>query len=120
MDDILAELDVQIERQGGGWTAFLIRALWNHPAGLSRQHVLDAVLEDALVRGVPTRRSFKDIIQATFQQHNSGSAVFRGSVHDDIFEFVGGKGSGVWGLHRAKALAWVATNGRTCDFKLAS
>lgn len=78
------------------------------------------MLEDALDRGMPIRRSFKDIIQATFQQHNSASAVFRGSAHDDIFEFVGGKGGGLWGLRRAKALAWMAANGRACDFTLAS
>lgn len=120
MDDIFAELDAQVERLGGSWTAYLIRALWNHPTGLSRQQVLDVVLEDALDRGMPIRRSFKDIIQATFQQHNSASAVFRGSAHDDIFEFVGGKGGGLWGLRRAKALAWMAANGRACDFTLAS
>lgn len=77
------------------------------------------MLEDALDRGMPTRRTFKDIIQDNFQQHSSASAGFRGSDHDDIFEFVGGKGSGVWSLRRAKALAWMAANGRTCDFTLA-
>ena len=119
MDDIFSHLDAQVERLGGSWTAYLVRALWNHPDGLSRHQVVDAVLEDALARGMPTRRSFRDIIQATFQQHNSGSEVFRGSAHDDIFQFVGGKGRGIWGLHRAKALAWMAANGRTCDFKIA-
>ena len=45
--------------------------------------------------------------------------AFRGSADNDIFKFVGGKGSGVWGLHRARALAWMAATGRVCDFRKA-
>ncbi len=117
MDDFFADIDKQIERLGGGWAAYLVRALWDHPMGLDRQLVIDAVLEDALDRGRPVPPSFEGTIQATFQQHNSASNVFRASADSDIFEFVGGKGSGVWGLHRARALAWMAANGRTCDFE---
>jgi hypothetical protein len=111
MDDFLAEIEKQIERLGGGWAAYLVRALWDHPTGLDRQRVIDAVLEEALTRGRPIPRSFENTIQATFQQHNSASNAFRGSAHNDIFEFVGDKGSGVWGLRRAQALAWMATKG---------
>lgn len=119
MDDFFADLDKQIERLGGGWAAYLVRALWDHQMGLDRQLVIDAVLEDALDRGRPVPPSFESTIQASFQQHNSASNAFRGSADNDIFKFVGGKGSGVWVLHRARALAWMAANGRVCDFRRA-
>ena len=118
MTDIFEELDHQIARMGGTWTAYLVRALWPYPAGLSRVEALDSVLDDALNRGRNVPKSFKDVLQATFQKHNRGSAVFSGPVRDDIFEFVGGQYSGVWGLHRPKALAWMAANGRACDFAI--
>ncbi len=119
MDEFFADIDKQIERLGEGWAAYLVRALWDHPSGLSRQQVVDAVLEDALDRGKQIPHSFESTIQSTFQQHNSASSVFRRQAKDDIFEFVGGKGSGVWGLHRARALAWMAATGRACDFRKA-
>lgn len=77
MDDFFADIDEQIERLGGGWAAYLVRALWNHQVGLDRQLVIDAVLEDALDRGRPVPPSFESTIQATFQQHNSASNVQR-------------------------------------------
>lgn len=118
MDDFFADLDKHLERLGGGWAAYLVRALWDHPGGLSRQQVMDTVLEDALDRGKRVPLSFESTIQSTFQQHNSASNVFRRQAEDDIFDFVGGKGSGTWRLRRARALAWMAANGRTCDFDL--
>jgi len=116
MDEFFAELDEQIEQFGGSWTAYIIRALWHHKHGLGRQDVIDAILEDALNRGRTTPATFADVLQSTFQKHNRNSAVFRGADCDDIFQFVGGKGSGVWAVHRAKALAWMAANGRSGDF----
>lgn len=118
MDDIFAELDEQVERLGGSWTAYIVRALWHHPKGLSRQNVIEAVRQDALERGHPIPATFGEVLSATFQKHNSGSNGFRGGERDNIFRFCGGKGSGMWALHRSKALAWMAANGRTCDFFL--
>lgn len=118
MHDIIAEIEQQLEGFGGGWAAFLVRALWDHQAGLGRQRAIDAVLEDAINRGRPIPLSFEKTIQATFQQYNSGSNAFRGSAHNDIFEFVGGKGNGVWSLRRGRALAWMASNRRAGDFKI--
>jgi hypothetical protein len=118
MEDFFADIDSQIERLGGGWAAYLVRALWQRPGGLSRQQVIDAVLEDALDRGKQIPLSFVGTIQSTFQQYNSASSVFRREDKDDIFEFVGGKGSGMWRLRRSPALAWMAANGRACDFDL--
>jgi hypothetical protein len=118
MDDFFADMDKHIERFGGAWAAYLVRALWDHPGGLSREQVIDAVLEDALARGRPTPRSLESTLQSTFQQHNSASSMFRRKAEDDILEFVGGKGSGTWRLRRPRALAWMATNARACDFEL--
>lgn len=116
MDDIIAELDRIVERMGGEWAAYLIRALWPHRYGLCRQLALDAVLEDALNRGRRIPVSFENTIQSTFQSHCSASAVFRGNQARDIFEFVGNVGSGVWAVRRERALAWMARHNRSCDF----
>lgn len=117
MTDIFSEIEIITQRcNGGGWAAFIIRALWPYENGLSRKEVIDAVLEEALDRGMRTPKSFADTLQATFQRHNSGSKAYRASKNANLFQFVGVKGSGVWGLNRDTALAWMAANRRACDF----
>lgn len=120
MDNFFEELDQEIYHLGGSWTCFLIRALWPHTNGMSRKDTQDFVIEDALDRGRRLPVSFSDVIQSTFQKHNSGSNVFCGDPNRDIFRFVGKKGSGFWALNREAALIWMANNGRAADFSIKS
>ena len=119
MDDIFEKLEEEIYRAGGGWCAFLVRALWPYTNGLSRHDTLKAVRADALGRANEIPPTFDDVLQSTFQQHNSGSDVFRRDASHDIFRFVGKKGEGRWAVNRKKALAWMALNGRASDFVIA-
>ena len=115
MDDFFTEIDEMIYRFGGSWTAYLVRALWSHSEGLARPDVLGAVMRDAWQRGRTIPATFPDVIQATFQQHNRGSDVFRADACQDIFRFVGRKGDGVWALNPVRAMAWLIANGRERD-----
>lgn len=120
MNNFFEELDQEIYQYGGSWTAFLVRALWQHSDGLSRQDTLAAVRQDAVKRGHEIPPTFNDVIQATFQQHNSGSSVFCGNADKNLFRFVGRKGDGLWALNRERALTWMSANGRAPDFTIAS
>ena len=115
MDDFFKELDDEIYQYGGSWTAYLFRILLPHKQGLTRQDAIAAVKRDALRRGRPIPASFPDVIQSTLQQHNSESDVFRSDGSQDIFHFVGGKGTGVWALKREQARSWMIANGRAAD-----
>lgn len=118
MTDILSEIEDEIKNLGGNWTAYIIRSLWQHPDGLSRETAIDIVLEDALARGLRTPKTFRRIIQNTFLKHQVTSCVCCSKAERGLFHLLGSKRDGVWGLNRSEALAWMATNGRACDFVL--
>ena len=114
MDDF-AELDDFLADYGGPWAAYIVRALWLSPLGLSRAEVLRLVEIDANARGRAIPPTFEETIQATFHAHNRGSLVFEGAMSSDIFCFVRPKGDGHWGLNRRRARDWMVANDRGSD-----
>ena len=92
------------------WALRLISVLKDHPNGLARKTAIAAVRRQALEDNIAIADEFDRTIQYAFNSHNAKSLVFRSLAmpsEADLFYPVGGKGSGVWGLHEERAAEWV-------------
>jgi hypothetical protein len=116
MDDFFAELNREIAKglRHGTWPAYIVRALLPRPNYTEKQDVLKEIESDCERRGRSKPRTFKDVIQAAFEAHNSESDVFKAG-NADLFFFAGMKGDGKWGLHVDCAKAWMAKRGYDLD-----
>jgi hypothetical protein len=116
LDTAIAELlarplaQVPARQSKATWALRLIRVLKDHPDGLARRTAIDAVRREALKEGVAIAAEFDRTIQYAFNSHNALSSVFRSlgmPANADLFYPVGGKRSGIWGLHQKRAADWV-------------
>lgn len=90
----------------------LIRLLLDRPLGLHIEQ-LEKVLWKARRTELPVPKNLRAAIYGKLSMYTSQSMAFRQkrkAYKDDLFFSPGGKGSGVWAVHRERAEAWL--NGR--------
>ncbi len=95
------------------WVRYIVEVLLAHPTGLARQDVIDRVARKRSEAGYSLPRDIVRTVQSAFNGHHSGSSEFRRrgrKAEDDFLYPVGGKRSGIWGIHPEKAEQWLGRN----------
>jgi hypothetical protein len=77
------------------------------PRGLQRADLITRIRQIRLSTGAIVPKQFAKSVQAAFNRHSSQSLRFKGPTDNDLFYSVGGKRSGVWAVHPARAQIWL-------------
>ena len=120
-DELFREIEVDIEeimnamrvkqlRRGHTYVEDLIRVLFPHKGGMTRNMVLDALERERKKRRLPIPAKFEEAVQSAYNQNCLGYSAFkrRNLLDSDApFYAPGGLGSGVWAVHPERARVWV-------------
>jgi len=114
-DQVIAEIEAAREakkiRLENPWALHLIKILYPRgEKGLRRQDVIEELEKMRKPLGLSTPKAFSETVSSAFQRYCVGAAAYMksgASSEDGFFLMPKGKGLGIWGVDREKALAWL-------------